>query len=365
MLSDLLKPKRLECDRSVQGQSYGKFFAEPLERGFGVTLGSSLRRVLLSFLPGAAITGVKIEGVYHEFSTIPGVREDVSEILLNLKELVVKLKTDQPWTLSLHAEGEKDVKAQDINPGEEVEILNPDLHIATLNKDGKLDMELIVKPGRSYVPVDRNKEDSMDPLLIPLDAIFSPVRKVNFVVENTRVGQSTDYERLILEVETNGSIHPEEAITTAAKILKDQLSIFTQLEEERGGDVPKVDEKKVRILSNLDKSIDELELSVRAYNCLIGSNIRTIKDLVQKTDSEILKTRNFGRKSLNEIKDILSEMGLSLGMNMAELEFPEGEKVLGEADQAEKGSIEDIVENFEKEEEQKPDNAESVPPFND
>ncbi|MBI2877686.1 MAG: DNA-directed RNA polymerase subunit alpha [Candidatus Tectomicrobia bacterium] len=322
-VKDLLKPKRLECDRSSLTSNYGKFIAEPLERGFGVTLGNSLRRVLLSSLPGAAVTAVRIQGVYHEFSTIPGVLEDVSEIILNLKQLVVRLKADHPKSLFLRIEGPREVRAADIAPDEEVEILSPDLYIATLNKEGRLDMELVVKPGRSYVPAERNKEDGQDLQMIPIDAIFSPIRKANFTVENTRVGQATDYERLILEVETNGSMTPDGAMAMAAKVLRDQLTIFTHFEEEEGSEAPEVDERKMRILANLDKSIDELELSVRAYNCLISSNIRTIRDLVQKTDSEILKTRNFGRKSLNEIKEVLAEMGLSLGMNLRELDLPE------------------------------------------
>ena len=379
MLNDLLKPKRLECDRSLLTKTYGKFVAEPLERGFGVTLGNSLRRVLLSFLPGAAVTAAKIDGVYHEFSTIVGVREDVSEILLNLKELVIKMKTDEPRTIFLRAQGEGEVKGKDITGNDEVEVLNPNLHIATLNREGRLDMELVVKPGRSYVPAERNKDDSLDPQMIPLDAVFSPVKKANFVVENTRVGQSTDFERLILEVETDGSLHPEEAVTWAARIMKDQLNIFTQFQEEMGLDIPKVDEKKISILANLDKNIDELELSVRAYNCLISSNIRTIRDLVQKSDNEILKTRNFGRKSLNEIKDILAEMGLSLGMNLKQMELSEGERHSGETAEGTTSSEEldqeammvedfDDITDFEEEEEEEEEELEdtkAVPPPKD
>lgn len=373
MLNDLLKPKRLECDRSLLTRTYGKFVAEPLERGFGVTLGNSLRRVLLSFLPGAAVTAAKIEGVYHEFSTIVGVREDVSEILLNLKELVIKMKTDEPRTIFLRAQGEGEVKGKDITRNDEVEILNPNLHIATLNREGRLDMELVIKRGRSYVPAERNKDDSLDPQMIPLDAVFSPVKKANFVVENTRVGQSTDFERLILEVETDGSIHPDEAVTLATRIMKDQLNIFTQFEEEMGLDIPKVDEKNITILANLDKNIDELELSVRAYNCLISSNIRTIRDLVQKSDNEILKTRNFGRKSLNEIKDILAEMGLSLGMNLKGMELSEGEKHSEETAEGATSSEESdqetmMVEDFDDItdfEEEELEDTEAVPPPKD
>jgi len=326
MIKGLLKPKRLECDRSVLTNTYGKFIAEPLERGFGVTLGNSLRRVLLSSLPGAAVTNVWIKGVYHEFSTIPGVLEDVTEIILNLKQLIVKLKEGEPKVLSLKTEGPRTVTARDIHPEEGVEILNPDLHIATLNPEATLEMKLLVKTGRSYVPAEMNQDDldfleeqDQEGYWIPIDAVFSPVRKANFSVENTRVGQSTDYDKLILEVATNGTITPEEAVMEAASILKEQLDIFITFEEKEEPEEPEIDETQAKILANLDKSIDELELSVRSYNCLINSDIKTVKELIQKTEAEILKTRNFGRKSLNEIKEVLSSMGLRLGMTPEEI----------------------------------------------
>ncbi|MBI4595709.1 MAG: DNA-directed RNA polymerase subunit alpha [Candidatus Tectomicrobia bacterium] len=311
------KPKRLECEESSLTSTYGKFTAEPFERGFGVTLGNSLRRVLLSSLPGAAVTAVQIEGVYHEFSTIPGVVEDVTDIILNLKEIRVRLDDAGPKKIYLHAEGEKTVTAKDIETGAGVEILNPGQHIATLNKEGKLNMEMIVRTGRGYLPAERNEEDVFSPQMIPIDAIFSPIKKVNFKVENTRVGRSTDYDRLILEITTDGSIIPEESVAQAARILKEHVQIFINFEEKHEAEEPeKISEEKSKILTNLNRSVEELELSVRSYNCLKNANIKTIAELVQKTEAEMLKTRNFGRKSLNEIKEILTEMGLSLGMKL-------------------------------------------------
>jgi DNA-directed RNA polymerase subunit alpha len=327
MIKGLLKPKRLECDRYVSTDTYGKFVAEPLERGFGVTLGNLLRRALLSALPGAAVVGIKIKGVYHEFSTVPGVLEDVTEIVLNIKQMLVKLSAETTAkTLCLKIKGPKSVTAGDIVPDEEVEILNPDLHIATINQEDDLEMELMVRPGRSYVSAEINQEGSalaedqnQNGYWIPVDAIFSPVRRANFTVENTRVGQSTDYDKLILEVTTNGSMSPEDAIIHAASIVKDQLEVFINFEEKPEPEEEEIDETQARMVANLDKSIDELELSVRSYNCLISSNISTIRDLIQKTEAEILKTRNFGRKSLNEIKDVLTGLGLHLGMSAEEI----------------------------------------------
>jgi DNA-directed RNA polymerase subunit alpha len=333
MIKGLLKPKRLECDRSVLTNTYGRFIAEPLERGFGVTLGNSLRRVLLSSLPGAAVTNVWIKGVYHEFSTIPGVLEDVTEIILNLKQLVVKLEGISSKVLSLNVNGPKKVTAGDISPEDEVQILNPDLHIATLNEEAALEMKLMVKAGRSYVPAEFNQsdnelteEDNQNGYWIPIDAIFSPVRKANFSVEDTRVGQSTDFDRLILEVSTNGTMSPEEAVMEAANILKEQLDVFVNFEEKEEQEEQEVDELQVKMLANLDKSIDELELSVRSYNCLINSDIKTVKELIQKTEAEILKTRNFGRKSLNEIKEVLGSLGLHLGMSPEEIAVIENQQ---------------------------------------
>ncbi|MFQ6671813.1 MAG: DNA-directed RNA polymerase subunit alpha [Candidatus Tectimicrobiota bacterium] len=313
------RPKRLECDRETLTPTYGRFVAEPFERGFGTTIGNSLRRALLSSIPGAAVTAVKIEGVSHEFSTIPGVLEDTTDIILNLKSLKVKLNGDEPRTMVLKAKGRRDVTAKDIDASGHVEVLNPDLHIATLNKDGRLHIEMTVTGGRGYVPAERVIDENLDPLVIPIDAIFSPVLKANFTVEKTRVGYATDYDKLIMDVETDGSIKPEDAIAQAAKILKDHFQIFINFEEEPEEAVAQVDGERHRLLANLHKSVEELELSVRSYNCLKNADIKTIGELVQKTDAEMLKTRNFGRKSLNEIKEILLGMGLSLGMNLEEL----------------------------------------------
>jgi len=315
---DLIRPKRLEAEKETLTSSYGKFAAEPFERGFGITIGNSLRRALLSSLQGAAIVSVKIDGVLHEFSTIPGVKEDATEILLNLKEVRLKLHTEGPKTIRVKAEGPKVVKAGDILTGEAVEILNPDHLIATLSRDAKLSMELMVKTGRGYVPAERNKEEDQPIGTSPIDAIFSPIRKVNYAVTNARVGQITDYDKLTIEVWTDGSLHPEEAVAHAAKILKEQLSIFITFEEEEEVEgVKEVEVEDNEVLNeNLFRSVDELELSVRSANCLKHANIKLIGDLVQKTEAEILATKNFGRKSLNEIKEILTDMGLSLGMKL-------------------------------------------------
>ncbi len=315
---DLIRPKRLEVEKETLTPFYGKFTAEPFERGFGITIGNSLRRILLSSLQGAAITSVKIDGVLHEFSTIPGTKEDSTEIILNLKEVRLKLHTEGSKTIRVKAEGPKVLKAGDILTGDAVEILNPDHYIATLSRDGKLSMEIVVKVGRGYVPAERNKEESQPIGTIPMDAIFSPIKKVNYTVTNARVGQITDYDKLTMEVWTDGSLNPEEAVAHAAKILKDQLSIFITFEEEEEAEMsyPENEEEKEALNENLLRSVDELELSVRSANCLKHANIKLIGDLVQKTEAEILATKNFGRKSLNEIKDILTEMGLSLGMKL-------------------------------------------------
>jgi DNA-directed RNA polymerase subunit alpha len=315
---DLIRPKRLEVEKETVTPFYGKFTAEPFERGFGITIGNSLRRILLSSLQGAAITSVKIDGVLHEFSTIPGVKEDITEIVLNLKEVRLKLHTEGPKTIRVKAEGPKVLKAGDILTGDAVEILNPDHYLATLSRDGKLSMEMVVKVGRGYVPAERNKEETQPIGTIPMDAIFSPIKKVNYTVTNARVGQITDYDKLTLEVWTDGSLNPEEAVAHAAKILKDQLLIFITFEEEEEAEMsyPEDEEEKETFNENLLRSVDELELSVRSANCLKHANIKLIGDLVQKTEAEILATKNFGRKSLNEIKEILTEMGLSLGMKL-------------------------------------------------
>jgi DNA-directed RNA polymerase subunit alpha len=315
---DLIRPKRLEVEKETLTPLYGKFTAEPFERGFGITIGNSLRRILISSLQGAAITSVKIDGVLHEFSTIPGTKEDVTEIILNLKEVRLKLHTEGPKTIRVKAEGAKVLKAGDILTGDAVEVLNPDHYLATLSRDSKLSMEMVVKMGRGYVSAERNKEESQPIGTIPMDAIFSPIKKVNYMVTNARVGQVTDYDKLTLEVWTDGSLNPEEAVAHAAKIMKDQLSIFITFEEEEETEMTYSEDEEEResFNENLLRSVDELELSVRSANCLKHANIKLIGDLVQKTEAEILATKNFGRKSLNEIKEILSEMGLSLGMKL-------------------------------------------------
>lgn len=319
----LQKPKRLECELETLTSTYGKFFAEPFERGFGLTIGNALRRILLSSIEGAAVITVRIAGALHEFSTIPGVKDDVTDIILNVKGLRVKLNVDHPKTLFLKASSEGEVRASHINPDPDVEILNPDLYIATLDKDGKLEMEMEVRQGRGYVPAERNKKEGQPVDVIAVNSIFSPIRKVNFLVEDTRVGQITDYNKLILEVWTDGSVLPQDAVAYAAKILKDHLSIFINFEEEAEGEGAAVDEEKERLQEHLNRSVDELELSVRSANCLKNSNIRYIHELVQKSETEMLKTKNFGRKSLNEIKEILAGMGLALGMKLDG--FPAGE----------------------------------------
>jgi len=312
----LQKPKRLECELETLTSTYGKFYAEPFERGFGLTIGNALRRILLSSIEGAAVTTVRIAGALHEFSTIPGVKDDVTDIILNIKGLRVKLHVDHPKTLYLKASSEGEVRASHINPDPDVEILNPELYIAALDKDGKLEVEMEVRHGRGYVQAERNKKEGQPVDMIAVASIFSPIRKVNFLVEDTRVGQVTDYNKLILEVWTDGSVLPQDAVAYAAKILKDHLSIFINFEEEPEGEGAAVDEEKERLLEHLNRSVDELELSVRSANCLKNSSIRYIYELVQKTEAEMLKTKNFGRKSLNEIKEILAGMGLALGMKL-------------------------------------------------
>jgi DNA-directed RNA polymerase subunit alpha len=313
---DLIKPRGLTVDQDSLTDKYGKFVAEPLERGFGITLGNSLRRVLLSSLQGAAITSVKIDGVDHEFTTISEVTEDVTDIVLNLKEVLLRLHTNEPKTLRIEAVGPREVKAGDIIGDDQVEILNPGHHICTLSEGGKLEMELTARRGRGYVPAERNKIPGAPIGTIPVDALFSPVRKVNYQVTNARVGQVTDYDKLALEVWTDGSVSPADSLGYASKILKEQLSIFVnfdETEEPLPVEQPILDQK---LNENLFRSVDELELSVRSANCLQNANIKTIGDLVQRTEADMLKTKNFGRKSLKEIKEILAEMGLSLGMKL-------------------------------------------------
>ncbi|MDI6755669.1 MAG: DNA-directed RNA polymerase subunit alpha [Thermodesulfobacteriota bacterium] len=326
----LIKAKGLEAEEETLSPTYGRFHVEPLERGFGITIGNSLRRIMLSSLQGAAITAVRIKGVLHEFSTLPGVREDVADIILSIKEILVKLHSDGPETLRLKVSKPGMVRARDIQANPNVQILNPEHPIATLSEDGELDMEMTVKRGRGYVPAERNREEGQPIGTIPIDALYSPIRKVNYTVTHSRVGQITDYDRLTLEVWTNGGVAPGEAIGYAAKIFKEQISVFVNFDEGDAVSKPPEVEEASKLNENLFKGVDELELSVRSANCLKNADIRFIGDLVQKSEAEMLKTKNFGRKSLNEIKEFLSEMGLSLGMKLenwppAELETPEKE----------------------------------------
>ena len=313
---DFQIPKKLEMETETLTSTYGKFHAEPFERGFGTTIGNSLRRILLSSIAGAAVTSVKIEGVLHEFSTIPGVKEDVTDIVLNIKNLRLKLHTDRPKTVRLRKKGPGEARAKDIIHDADVEVLNPDLHIATLDKEANLDIEMVIRIGSGYMPAERNKEEGMPIGVIPVDSIFTPVKKVNFTVENARVGRITDYDKLIMEIWTDGGVKPDDALAYAAKILKDHLAIFINFDETIEPAQEQIEDKKTEFNKHLLRSVHELELSVRAANCLKNANIKTIGDLVQRTESEMLRTKNFGRKSLNEIKEILTEMGLSLGMKV-------------------------------------------------
>jgi DNA-directed RNA polymerase subunit alpha len=313
---DLIRPKAIHIEQESASDFYAKFTCEPLERGFGITVGNSLRRVLLASLQGAAITAVRMEGALHEFTSIPDVVEDVTDIILNLKEVVFKAESPRTYTVRLEKEGPGPVLAGDIQLVDGLRILNPNHPIATLDKKGPLSMELTVNVGRGYVPADRNKTPTMPIGTIPIDALFSPIRKVNYTVQNARVGQQTDYDKLILEVWTNGAVKPSDAVAFAAKILKEQLAIWINFEEdeETTYSAPGSDEEPLN--ENLFRSVDELELSVRSANCLQNANITLIGELVQKSEQDMLKTKNFGRKSLKEIKEILATMGLSLGMKL-------------------------------------------------
>jgi DNA-directed RNA polymerase subunit alpha len=313
---DFQMPKRLDCDESVYTDTYGKFIAEPFEKGYGVTLGNSLRRILLSSIEGSAVTSVRIEGVRHEFSTIPGVLESVTEIILNIKELVIRSHSKVPKIIHIRAEKKGEIKGADIVCDESMEILNPDLHIATLTRDARFFVEMEVARGRGYVPSEQNKKEGVD--TIAIDSIFTPITKVNFRVENTRVGQRTDYDRLVMEIWTNGSINPKEALLYGANILQRHLDVFVsygQLPEEEEED-EEISVEEQAMYEKLRLPISELELSVRSANCLKDANIKTISELVRKTESELLTFRNFGKKSLSEINDLLKAMGLSLGMKV-------------------------------------------------
>ena len=322
-MRDFQIPTKVEVDKESVTATYGRFTAEPFERGFGTTVGNSLRRVLLSSLSGAAVVSVKIEGVLHEFSTIPGITEDVTDIILNVKKMRFKLHAEKTKTLRLRKKGPGVAKAGDVEHDADIEILTPDLHIATLDKSAVLDMEIVVKHGRGYVSAERNKEEGMPIGVIPVDAFYSPVTRVNYLVENARVGRMTDYDKLLLEVWTDGSVSPEDALSSAALIVRGHLDIFIKVKDmEEALAQPVAQEAITEINKNLLRSVNELELSVRAANCLKNANIKTIADLVQKTESDMLRTKNFGKKSLNEIKEILAEMGLSLGMKLDHL--PQG-----------------------------------------
>ncbi|UQZ89234.1 DNA-directed RNA polymerase subunit alpha [Deltaproteobacteria bacterium Smac51] len=314
---DLIKPKKVEVEEYDRNANYGKFVCEPLERGFGLTLGNALRRILLSSLQGASITTVKIEGVLHELTTIPGVLEDVSDVILNLKEVRLKLHQPQTRTVRIDIEGPHKVTAADIITDAQVDVLNKDKHIATLARGGHLKMEMSVALGKGYVPAEKSPTDEQIIGEIPIDALFSPIRKVNFVVTNARVGQKTDYDKLTLEVWTDGSLTPQDAVAYAAKILKDQLTIFINFEEDAPSlSSPAEEQQSAGQNDNFSRTVDELELSVRSANCLKNANIFYIGELVQRSEAEMLRTKNFGRKSLNEIKEVLTEMGLSLGMKV-------------------------------------------------
>jgi DNA-directed RNA polymerase subunit alpha len=312
------KPKRLATDSESLTDKYGRFWAQPFERGFGTTIGNSLRRVLLSSIEGAAVTAVKIEGVLHEFQSIPGVVEDATDIILNMKQVPFKLSGDGPKAIYLRSDQAGVVTSAMIEADGDVEILDKDVYIATVSEGGRLDMEMRLKRGRGYVSADKNFEDDLGIGFIPIDSVHSPVRKVNYTVEAARLGQITDYDKLNIEIWTNGSVAPADALGLSAKLLKDHMNIFINFEEEMETASADSDRKPEIRNENLNRSVEELELSVRSYNCLKNANIQTIGELVQKTESEMLKTKNFGRKSLNEIKEILASMGLSLGMRIDE-----------------------------------------------
>lgn len=307
-----IKKPHIECVESQEDESYGKYVVEPLERGYGTTLGNSLRRILLSSLPGTAITSVKIAGIQHEFSTIPGVKEDVTEIILNLKGLVAKLHSETPKTIYIEAAGEGNVTAGDIKADAEVEILNPEMHIATLSTDGELRMEMTIDHGRGYMSADRNKQHQPVIGVIPIDSIYTPVQRVNYTVENTRVGNVTDFDKLTLEVWTDKTISARDAVSLGAKILCDHFVLFTDLSKSISGKLTVVDEPEAQRDKILEQTIEELDLSVRSFNCLKRVNINTVEDLISKTDEEMIKVRNLGRKSLEEVIHKLDQLGLSL-----------------------------------------------------
>ena len=312
---ELIKPSKIDIEHGSDARSIGKIVAEPLERGFGLTLGNALRRILLSSLQGAAVTAVQIDGVLHEFSSIEGVREDVTDIVLNIKAIAVRMHVEGPKKMRLHAEGPCEVTAGRSEAGADIEIMNPDLVICTLDKGAKLNMEMTVNTGKGYRPAALNRPEEAPVGLIPVDSVFSPVRKVSYEVENARVGQITDYDKLTLNIETNGVISPEDAVAYAARIMQDQLQVFINFEEPKAAE-SREEAHELPFNKNLLRKVDELELSVRSANCLKNDNIVYIGDLVQKSEADMLRTPNFGRKSLNEIKEVLTIMGLHLGMQV-------------------------------------------------
>jgi DNA-directed RNA polymerase subunit alpha len=314
--SSLIRPKRIDVDNATHTDFYGEFTIQPLERGFGITLGNALRRVLLSSIQGAAIVSVKIDGVLHEFSTLPGVKEDITDIILNLKGVRFRLGQANAKEVHLQVNRPGQITAGDIITDSTIEVLNPEHHIATISGEGKFNASMVVKMGRGYVPAKKELDPDQPEGTINIDAIFSPIKKVNYIVSHARVGQITDYDKLVLEVWTDGSVKPEDAIAYSAKILKKQLDVFINFEEVEEEVEPVVEDEKGDINKILSRSVEDLELSVRSANCLKNAGINTIGELVQKTEAEMLKTKNFGRKSLSEIKDILSEYGLTFGMNL-------------------------------------------------
>jgi DNA-directed RNA polymerase subunit alpha len=318
MTKGFQKPKRLICDLETLSPTYGQFYAQPFERGFGTTIGNALRRVLLSSIEGAAITAIKIEGVLHEFTPIPNVTEDATNIIMNLKQIPIRLRVAHEKTVYLEADQAGAIKSGNITLDPDVEILDPNVHIATIGDGGSLKIEMRIKNGRGYIPADENFEEDLPIGFIPLDSVHSPIKRVNYSVEAARLGQTTDYDKLVLDVWTNGCIRPQDAIAQAAKIMKDHMFIFINFEEQPEEEEEEVDRDAERLHDNLKRSVEELELSVRSYNCLKNADIKTIGELVQKTEAEMLKTKNFGRKSLNEIKEILAEMGLSFGMRLGD-----------------------------------------------
>jgi DNA-directed RNA polymerase subunit alpha len=318
MTKGFQKPKRLICDLETLSPTYGQFYAQPFERGFGTTIGNALRRVLLSSIEGAAITAVKIEGVLHEFTPIPNVTEDATNIIMNLKQVPIRLRVAHEKTIYLESDQAGEIKSGSIAPDPDVEILDPNVHLATIGEGGSLKIEMRIKNGRGYIPADENFEEDLPIGYIPLDSVHSPIKRVNYSVEAARLGQTTDYDKLVLDVWTNGCIRPQDAIAQAAKIMKDHMFIFINFEEQPEEEEEEVDRDAERLFDNLKRSVEELELSVRSYNCLKNADIKTIGELVQKSEAEMLKTKNFGRKSLNEIKEILAEMGLSFGMKLGD-----------------------------------------------